>query len=216
MQKSRRRGKRRQTSELPRCTPEQLIKHVEVPLFLAPSRHPALLQQVPIDVGTGYGTGRTELDPDELALIRAIKGNVSQANTLGKGEGGVAQGKRTLTNLDELLFRTVCALPNASKIGLACKIWFSNLPNFLAPPAPVPDVPWSAPDGPFVLTTGCASSIEESDPDGGREVCDSAAMAVRYWMTFFVFSVLPAPDSPLRVARSQSARVAAADEIESE
>lgn len=29
----------------------------------------------------------------------------------------------------------------------------------------------------------------------------SAAMAARYWMTFFVFSVLPAPDSPLRRQR---------------
>jgi hypothetical protein len=27
--------------------------------------------------------------------------------------------------------------------------------------------------------------------------CTSVAMAARYWMTFFVLSVFPAPDSPL-------------------
>ena len=28
--------------------------------------------------------------------------------------------------------------------------------------------------------------------------CDAAATRAKYWITFFVFSVLPAPDSPLR------------------
>jgi hypothetical protein len=27
--------------------------------------------------------------------------------------------------------------------------------------------------------------------------CDSVAIAARYWMTFFVLSVFPAPDSPV-------------------
>ena len=30
-----------------------------------------------------------------------------------------------------------------------------------------------------------------------RPLCEEATWA-RYWMTFFVFSVLPAPDSPLQ------------------
>ena len=30
-----------------------------------------------------------------------------------------------------------------------------------------------------------------------RPLCEEATWA-RYWMTFFVFSVLPAPDSPLK------------------
>ncbi len=30
-------------------------------------------------------------------------------------------------------------------------------------------------------------------------VRDDAATYARYWMTFFVFSVLPAPDSPLEI-----------------
>ena len=41
----------------------------------------------------------------------------------------------------------------------------------------------------------------EGDTDGEREceVCTSVAMEARYCMTFFVFSVFPAPDSPLRL-----------------
>jgi len=66
---------------------------------------------------------------------------------------------------DELLFRTVCALPKASRMGLALNICCDRFEN------------WRAPD--FAM--------------GDSEV----ATAARYWMTFFVFSVLPAPDSPL-------------------
>lgn len=67
------------------------------------------------------------------------------------GEGGGA-----LTKREELLFLVVLALPKASKIGLACKICCSRVPD--------PDLP---------------------------------ATVARYWITFFVFSVFPAPDSPL-------------------
>ena len=38
----------------------------------------------------------------------------------------------------------------------------------------------------------------------GERLCEgwtSVAMAARYWITFFVFSVLPAPDSPLTIKR---------------
>lgn len=62
-----------------------------------------------------------------------------------------------LTNLDELLLRIVCALPNDSSIGFACSIWCWS---------------WFA-----------CLSID--------------ATSVKYWITFLVFSVFPAPDSPL-------------------
>lgn len=68
-------------------------------------------------------------------------------------------------NRDELLFRTVCAFPKASKIGLALRICWDKLENWRAP----------------------------NRARGDSEV----ATAARYWMTFFVFSVFPAPDSPL-------------------
>lgn len=37
--------------------------------------------------------------------------------------------RMNLPNRDELLLRWVCALPNASRIGLACKIWRSRSPS---------------------------------------------------------------------------------------
>jgi hypothetical protein len=45
-----------------------------------------------------------------------------------------------------------------------------------------------------------AEEREEDDEDAGTEEPGGTvelAMAARYWMTFLVFSVLPAPDSPL-------------------
>lgn len=68
-------------------------------------------------------------------------------------------------NRDELLFRTVWAFPNASRIGFARRI--------------------------------CSDRLERwRPPDFARGVSEFAT-AAKYWMTFFVFSVLPAPDSPL-------------------
>lgn len=63
------------------------------------------------------------------------------------------------------MFRTVWALPNASRIGFARKICWESVDNCLAPER----------------TYGVSD----------------VATAARYWMTFFVFSVFPAPDSPL-------------------
>lgn len=54
-------------------------------------------------------------------------------------------------------------------------------------------------------------AMEPELPDGERvdlvdaEGCDGA-MAARYWITFLVFSVLPAPDSPLSDARTSVIR----------
>ena len=40
--------------------------------------------------------------------------------------------------------------------------------------------------------------VREGDCECAGGGCASVAIAARYWMTFFVLSVLPAPDSPLR------------------
>jgi hypothetical protein len=64
------------------------------------------------------------------------------------------------TNREELLFLTVCAFPNASRMGFAWRICCSRLSTAWGP----------------------------------------EAIAARYWITFFVFSVFPAPDSPLLLA----------------
>ena len=72
-------------------------------------------------------------------------------------------------NREELLFLTVCALPKASRMG-------------------------------FALNICCDKADNCFDPERGAERTygvSEVATAARYWMTFLVFSVLPAPDSPL-------------------
>ena len=71
---------------------------------------------------------------------------------------------------EELLFRTVCAFPNASRIGFARKI--------------------------------CSERFESCRPPDFALGVSEVATAARYCMTFFVFSVLPAPDSPLHTVVS--------------
>ena len=80
-----------------------------------------------------------------------------------------------LPNREELLFRTVCALPKASSIGLALSICSERFEKDFVPKRPAGE--------------------------------SAVATAARYCMTFLVFSVLPAPDSPLRgqLARSKLA-----------
>lgn len=73
----------------------------------------------------------------------------------------------------------VCAFPKDSRMGLACKIWRSRWPSFF----PMDESKFWA-----------AAESWSKEADVGR---GSAAMAARNWMTFFVFSVFPAPDSPL-------------------
>lgn len=70
-------------------------------------------------------------------------------------------------NLEELLFLTVWAFPNASKIGLARSI--------------------------------CCDKLEKGFPVDRDPDDSGVATAAKYWMTFFVFSVFPAPDSPLKL-----------------
>jgi len=51
-----------------------------------------------------------------------------------------------------------------------------------------------------------AATNEEEEDDAGTVVVISVAMAARYWMTFLVFSVFPAPDSPLREPKEETVR----------
>ena len=46
--------------------------------------------------------------------------------------------------------------------------------------------------------------MSPEDEDSATEGTTDEAMAARYWMTFFVFSVFPAPDSPLSSCQSES------------
>ena len=48
-----------------------------------------------------------------------------------------------------------------------------------------------------------AAAEEEREWEEEEVPTASEAMAAMYWMTFFVFSVFPAPDSPLTVSRRQ-------------
>jgi hypothetical protein len=45
---------------------------------------------------------------------------------------------------------------------------------------------------------GIVVSVFDRECEGVVGWCTSVAIAARYWMTFFVLSVFPAPDSPLR------------------
>jgi len=83
-------------------------------------------------------------------------------------------------------------------MGLACIICRSKSPRRALP---VKELPELVTERDFLL-----KDVPRGNPDGGTEgvcVCDGprvwafVAIAERYWMTFFVLSVLPAPDSPL-------------------
>ena len=77
---------------------------------------------------------------------------------------------------------TVFAFPKASRMGLAWSSWASSSPW-----------PWARP------------ALEERETLARRTSFlppavwwEAPATVARYWMTFLVFSVLPAPDSPLQ------------------
>ena len=87
-----------------------------------------------------------------------------------------------LTKRDELSFLTVLALPKASKMGLAWRSCASSSPWCPVRPA-------------FMLR----EVLVERRLRGALPFwCpDPEATTAKYWMTFLVFSVFPAPDSPL-------------------
>ncbi len=113
----------------------------------------------------------------------------------------------------ELLFLWVCALPKASRMGLAWRICLSSSPRrpFAVKLKPDPDWLMEVPlaclrkellrGRPVVGTTVLNALGPDREGDweceGVAGACASAAIAARYWMTFLVLSVLPAPDSPL-------------------
>lgn len=117
--------------------------------------------------------------------------------------------RTNLPNRDELLFRTVWALPKLSRIGLAWMIWRSSFPSRLGTKSISSgrgdDVPAAVEPSRFIAGretddpgVELASSARlPSDPLAGISRLASLAIAVKYPITFLVFSVLPAPDSPV-------------------
>lgn len=124
---------------------------------------------------------------------------------------GAKEIRMNLPKRLELLFRCVCALPNASRMGFACRICLSRRPSRPLDLSCDPEL--TANDGEatcprrkepergspllgMVPEYECVK-VGEREWDGEEGSCASVAMAARYWMTFLVLSVLPAPDSPL-------------------
>ena len=107
--------------------------------------------------------------------------------------------KLILTNFSnwlELFFLWVCALPSAPRMGLACNIWRSRSPRrqFVVNRSGEPDRPLR------LLCVRLRPELNEPEVDRrlGECVCElrtPVAIAARCRMTFFVFSVFPAPDS---------------------
>ena len=108
----------------------------------------------------------------------------------------VCQSKVILTNLEELSFLMVFALPKASRAGLHWMIWSSRVPwretpisviiAFMMMLCNVYHTQYSTC---FSFTTFLSLVSFFAPP---------AATLAKYWMTLFVFTVFPAPDSPLQ------------------
>lgn len=126
---------------------------------------------------------------------------------------GVNIIRTNLPNRLELLLRWVCALPKASRMGFACRICRSRRPRrpfavrWAAFPVMEGDIIW-----PLRIdrlrgrpVEGMVARVFDREWDGVVGWCTSVAMAAKYWMTFLVLSVFPAPDSPL--ARCQEGRL---------
>jgi hypothetical protein len=91
---------------------------MECALVLRLTDRPRLLEQIRLDVGAGDVAGSVEVDANELAL--ESKGRIS--------ERIARKTAKELTNLDELSFFTVLALPKASRMGFACNNCCSSSP----------------------------------------------------------------------------------------
>lgn len=78
---------------------------------------------------------------------------------------------------------------------MACSICLSRVPKRF------PVMLSILPAGSMKLGDRVIRSNEDDEDDVGK---GDAAIAARYWMTFFVFSVLPAPDSPLHQCNARS------------
>lgn len=95
----------------------------------------------------------------------------------------------------ELLFLIVWAFPKASKMGFACRICCSSNPRdgSAGDDRSLTFLPLKLDERGRPVDGACERDFEDEE-DGMVD----AAMEARYWITFLVFSVLPAPDSPLR------------------
>jgi len=101
-----------------------------------------------------------------------------------------------LTKRDELSFLMVAALPKVSSKGLACSSWRSSSPCMVAQVSSHRNRQHSQRTRAILLLPlADGPAITSAD----WRVPPAATLA-RYWITFLVFSVLPAPDSPLQTA----------------
>ena len=87
----------------------QLVEDVVGSLHLLLEGDPRLLQQVGLDIAPGQLPLDVEVDPDELALH-------------SREDNSHFPSSRKLTNLEELSFLAVFALPKASRTGLVWTI----------------------------------------------------------------------------------------------
>ena len=94
--------------------------------------------------------------------------------------------KKFITKREELLFRVVLALPYASRTGFVETICSSKLGLFESLYIKITDL--------FLKSTKYKVYTSICCFLGAL----AAATKAKYWITFFVFSVLPAPDSPLK------------------
>ena len=99
-----------------------------------------------------------------------------------------------LTKRDELSFLTVLALPKASSRGLALMIWSSRVPcretQEQCSHVGLLEHPFRH-DSDMPIRPTC------NLPGSSFFFSPVTAIVAKYWMTRFVFTVFPAPDSPL-------------------
>lgn len=116
---------------------------------------------------------------------------------------------KRLTKREELSFLTVLAFPKASSRGLALMIWSSSVPceeksgpHISGSGLPCLRAPQRA------WTLDCESQLTCILPEVASSFFLSPVTAIvaKYWMTRFVFTVFPAPDSPLLKHRGKEIR----------
>ena len=99
-----------------------------------------------------------------------------------------------LTKREELSFLTVLALPKASSRGLALMIWSSRVPcretQEQCSHVGLLEHPFRH-DSDMPIRPTC------NLPGSSFFFSPVTAIVAKYWMTRFVFTVFPAPDSPL-------------------
>ena len=100
-----------------------------------------------------------------------------------------------LTKRDELSFLTVLALPKASSRGLALMIWSSRVPC-RETQEQKQGSPW-LPERPAHHDSRMPIRPTCILPGSSFFFSPVTAIVAKYWMTRFVFTVFPAPDSPL-------------------